>query len=204
MIHSPSHSPPPQKNSLPRFARRFDLPDISVHSYRHFFSCPELPAARRPDPPKLSKTLVFSPFYDSNTNHVLGKFTRFLSAVSCSCSPSCLDSPAICWSALIVYFAYPWYLRKLRRWNIDETWGYKHAEVVGETGYVCNWDGVDPHSNDMPTCVKGVCGGHNAHDMLPFKVQVYTAENRLCIQCDPRLVTFFDIREVSNFLQKSE
>lgn len=59
-----------------------------------------------------------------------------------------------------------------RRWEFDETWGYMHGEVVGETGYVCNWHDVEPGTFDMPTCVKGVCGGHNEYDVLPFKVQV--------------------------------
>lgn len=58
------------------------------------------------------------------------------------------------------------------RWPFDETFGYDHSWVVGETGFVCNWAGVEAGSNDMPECVKGTCGGHEEHDMLPFMVKV--------------------------------
>lgn len=44
--------------------------------------------------------------------------------------------------------------------------------VIGETGVVCNWDGVEDGSNDMPTCVKGICGGHKEKDVLPFAIRV--------------------------------
>ncbi|CAM9764660.1 unnamed protein product, partial [Ectocarpus sp. 4 AP-2014] len=57
-------------------------------------------------------------------------------------------------------------------WDFDETWGYAHSSVVGETGTVCNWDDVVPGSGDMPTCVKGICGGHNEDDLLPFSVKI--------------------------------
>ncbi|CAN0509830.1 unnamed protein product [Ectocarpus sp. 12 AP-2014] len=58
------------------------------------------------------------------------------------------------------------------RWDFDETWGYTHTSVVGETGTVCNWDDVVPGSGDMPTCITGICGGHNEDDLLPFTVKV--------------------------------
>ncbi|CAB1119544.1 TYR [Ectocarpus sp. CCAP 1310/34] len=57
-------------------------------------------------------------------------------------------------------------------WDFDETWGYTHTSVVGETGTVCNWDDVVPGSGDMPTCITGICGGHNEDDLLPFTVKV--------------------------------
>lgn len=59
-----------------------------------------------------------------------------------------------------------------RRWEFDETWGYRHTMVVGDTGTVCNWDGVRADTNDLPTCIKETCGGHNEDDMLPFKIKV--------------------------------
>lgn len=58
------------------------------------------------------------------------------------------------------------------RYDFDETWGYRHASVVGETGTVCSWEHVMAGSNDMPTCITGTCGGHNEDDMLPFTVKV--------------------------------
>lgn len=61
---------------------------------------------------------------------------------------------------------------RARRWDFDETFGYDHGWVVGETGVVCDWSGVEEGSNDMPKCVKGVCGGHKEHDVLPFIVKV--------------------------------
>eukprot|EP00904_Undaria_pinnatifida_P008379 jgi/Undpi1/4671/HiC_scaffold_18.g08025.m1 len=54
----------------------------------------------------------------------------------------------------------------------DETWGYDHGNVIGETGSVCDWSAVKDNSLDMPTCVTGVCGGHGADDMLPFGIKV--------------------------------
>ncbi|CBJ33028.1 Hypothetical Protein RRSL_02205 [Ectocarpus siliculosus] len=57
-------------------------------------------------------------------------------------------------------------------WPLDETWDYSHGWVVGETGTVCDWDDVREGSLDMPTCRKGICGGHGADDLLPFKVKV--------------------------------
>ena len=58
------------------------------------------------------------------------------------------------------------------RHAFDETWGYTHGNVVGETGVVCDWSGVRDGSLDMPTCIEGICGGHNADDVLPFQVKV--------------------------------
>lgn len=58
------------------------------------------------------------------------------------------------------------------RWPLDETWDYSHGWVVGETGVVCSWDDVREGSLDMPTCAKGICGGHRATDVLPFEVKV--------------------------------
>lgn len=55
---------------------------------------------------------------------------------------------------------------------MDETWDYSHGWVVGETGTVCDWDDVREGSLDMPTCRKGICGGHGADDLLPFQVKV--------------------------------
>ncbi|CAN0087203.1 unnamed protein product, partial [Scytosiphon promiscuus] len=54
----------------------------------------------------------------------------------------------------------------------DESWGYTHGSVVGETGVVCDWSDVREGSLDMPKCVAGICGGHNADDILPFEVKV--------------------------------
>ncbi len=61
------------------------------------------------------------------------------------------------------------------RWSLDETWGYSHGHVIGETGMVCDWSGVREGSMDLPTCVSGVCGGHNAEDTLPFEIKVRCA-----------------------------
>lgn len=58
------------------------------------------------------------------------------------------------------------------RHAFDETWGYSRGWVIGETGVVCDWSGVRDGSLDMPTCVTGICGGHNADDVLPFEVKV--------------------------------
>ena len=58
------------------------------------------------------------------------------------------------------------------RYYFDEAWGYTHGDVVGETGMVCSWGDVRPGSLDMPTCSKGICGGHSALDVLPFEVKV--------------------------------
>lgn len=60
------------------------------------------------------------------------------------------------------------------RYDFDETWGYRHATVVGETGTVCSWEHVVAGTNDMPTCILETCGGHNEDDLLPFKVKVRT------------------------------
>lgn len=57
-------------------------------------------------------------------------------------------------------------------WAFDETWGYKHGNVVGESGTVCDWSGVRPNSLDMPNCVLGICGGHKYGDLLPFDIKV--------------------------------
>lgn len=60
----------------------------------------------------------------------------------------------------------------LSRYAFDERWGYKHSNVVGESGTVCDWTGVGDDETDLPTCVKGICGGHNKLDVLPFEVKV--------------------------------
>jgi len=60
------------------------------------------------------------------------------------------------------------------RYDFDETWGYRHASVVGETGSVCSWEKVMAGTNDMPTCRIETCGGHNEDDLLPFTVEVCT------------------------------
>ncbi|CAM9231029.1 unnamed protein product [Ascophyllum nodosum] len=57
-------------------------------------------------------------------------------------------------------------------WALDETWGYEKDWVIGETGMVCDWTGVDENGLDMPNCVKGTCGGHNEFDVLPFTVEI--------------------------------
>ncbi|CAB1119543.1 unnamed protein product [Ectocarpus sp. CCAP 1310/34] len=57
-------------------------------------------------------------------------------------------------------------------WALDETWGYSHGHVVGETGVVCDWSGVGDDFLDMPSCVRGICGGHGVDDMLPFEIKV--------------------------------
>lgn len=69
-------------------------------------------------------------------------------------------------SVLALFFVF------LFRWALDETWDYDHGWVVGETGITCDWDNVREGSLDMPTCSKGICGGHKANDVLPFKVKV--------------------------------
>lgn len=58
------------------------------------------------------------------------------------------------------------------RWALDETWGYEHGITTGESGVVCDWSGVRQDSLDVPTCVRGICGGHGADDMLPFEIKV--------------------------------
>lgn len=58
------------------------------------------------------------------------------------------------------------------RWPLDETWDYSRGWVVGEAGLTCDWDGVREGSLDMPTCATGICGGHKADDLLPFRVKV--------------------------------
>ncbi|CAN0564149.1 unnamed protein product, partial [Laminaria digitata] len=50
----------------------------------------------------------------------------------------------------------------------DEAFGYDKGWVIGETGYVCDWTGVEESSNDLPSCVMGICGGHKEQDVLPF------------------------------------
>lgn len=67
----------------------------------------------------------------------------------------------------------------LNRWAFDETWGYMHSLTVGETGMVCGWDDVKAGTDDMPTCVKGVCGGHDKDDLLPFSIKVFSYFARL-------------------------
>ncbi|CAM9513044.1 unnamed protein product [Ectocarpus sp. 12 AP-2014] len=57
-------------------------------------------------------------------------------------------------------------------WALDETWGYSHGHVVGETGVVCDWSGVGDDFLDMPSCARGICGGHGVHDTLPFDIKV--------------------------------
>ncbi|CAM9656131.1 unnamed protein product [Scytosiphon promiscuus] len=57
-------------------------------------------------------------------------------------------------------------------WALDEAWGYEHGRVTGETGTVCNWDDVEDGTLDVPTCVAGICGGHNREDTLPFEVMI--------------------------------
>lgn len=58
-------------------------------------------------------------------------------------------------------------------WPLDETWGYSHGSVIGETGVICNWDDVREGTMDMPTCVRGICGGHKEGDLLPFKIRLH-------------------------------
>lgn len=57
-------------------------------------------------------------------------------------------------------------------YQFDEKWGYSHGHVIGETGMVCNWSDVRADSLDMPTCEKGICGGHTPTDVLPFRIKV--------------------------------
>lgn len=40
---------------------------------------------------------------------------------------------------------------------------------------VCDWSAVRDGTLDMPTCTKGICGGHNEDDILPFAVKVSDA-----------------------------
>lgn len=59
-----------------------------------------------------------------------------------------------------------------KRWAFDEQFGYNHTDfVIGETGYICDWSDVKGFL-DLPKCVKGICGGHKEHDVLPFRVKV--------------------------------
>ena len=37
---------------------------------------------------------------------------------------------------------------------------------------ICDWSDVREGTLDMPTCIKGICGGHNAKDLLPFQIKV--------------------------------
>lgn len=64
----------------------------------------------------------------------------------------------------------------LDRHTFDESWGYTHGNVVGETGVVCDWSAVREGSLDMPTCITGICGGHHADDILPFEVEVQISQ----------------------------
>lgn len=57
------------------------------------------------------------------------------------------------------------------RYAFDEAWGYNHGFVVGETGVTCDWSAVEK-DDDMPNCIKGICGGHKALDILPFDIKV--------------------------------
>lgn len=64
-------------------------------------------------------------------------------------------------------------------WDFDETWGYTHGNVVGESGTVCDWSDVRRGTLDMPTCIKGICGGHNEHDTLPFEIKLKGSKVKL-------------------------
>ena len=57
-------------------------------------------------------------------------------------------------------------------WAFEEAFGYDHGWVIGETGYICDWTGVEEYSNELPSCVMGICGGHKEQDILPFTVKV--------------------------------
>lgn len=57
-------------------------------------------------------------------------------------------------------------------YSLDETWGYKHQDVIGETGTVCDWSEVRPATLDLPTCIKQICGGHREGDLLPFQIKL--------------------------------
>lgn len=60
-----------------------------------------------------------------------------------------------------------------RRYALDDSWGYSHGFTVGESGYICDWSDVQEGTLDMPTCTKGICGGHRELDVLPFKIKVW-------------------------------
>lgn len=49
---------------------------------------------------------------------------------------------------------------------------YKHGNVAGETGTVCDWKDVREGTLDMPTCFKAICPGHREGDLLPFMTKV--------------------------------
>jgi len=51
--------------------------------------------------------------------------------------------------------------------DLNETWGYRHSDVMSDTHVVCDWDGLT--GTEMPDCVKGVtCSGHKSDDLLPM------------------------------------
>lgn len=50
----------------------------------------------------------------------------------------------------------------------DERWGYEHSLTPSDTQLVCDWAQVDSGAALLPSCKRGVCPGHNEHDVLPF------------------------------------
>ena len=55
--------------------------------------------------------------------------------------------------------------------EFDETWDYTHDSMApSDTGTVCDWDGINDGDETLPTCSPGVCSGHSADDVIPFKI----------------------------------
>ena len=55
--------------------------------------------------------------------------------------------------------------------TFNETFGYSHgSDSDSDTGVVCDWDGVQ--EDELPSCVKETCPGHNPDDVLPWDFDV--------------------------------
>jgi hypothetical protein len=53
--------------------------------------------------------------------------------------------------------------------SFDETWGYLDIDSDSDSATVCDWSNVDAtDATSMPSCIKSVCSGHAADDVLPF------------------------------------
>lgn len=58
----------------------------------------------------------------------------------------------------------------------DESFSYNHhlstasnMTPPSDTGFVCDWTGIDELSLQMPVCTKKQCPGHGANDTIPFR-----------------------------------
>lgn len=67
-------------------------------------------------------------------------------------------------------------LGKQNKIDFDETFSYNHhlsttsnMTPPSDTGFVCDWTGIDELSLQMPVCSKRQCPGHAANDTIPFR-----------------------------------